>query len=131
MCGPTCRAARDRKLARARRRREPEDYREDERERQRQSRGARRAKTRAAETDAVGHAPPSAAKERQLPAEVIKFVDRAVDRSRASLMRDLLRFWPLQREIVASAGEVSRTSFGGQAMASSTGSGTLVDDGHA
>jgi hypothetical protein len=131
VCGPTCRAARDRKLARARRRRELEDYRDDERERQRQSRGARRAKARAAETDGVGHAPPSAPIERQLPAEVIKFVERAVDRSRASLKRDLLRFWPLQREIVVSAGEVSRASFGRQGMDSSKGSGPSLDDGHA
>lgn len=131
MCGPACRAARDRKLTRARRRRELEDYREDERERQRQSRGARRAQGRAAETDAVGHAPPSGVKERQLPAEVIELVDRAVDRSRASLMRDLLRFWPLRAEIVASTGEVSRASFGIQAMDSSKGSGAILDGGHA
>jgi hypothetical protein len=136
VCGPACRAARDRKLARARRRREIEDYRADERERQRQSRQARRAKARSAEArsveaNPVGHAPPSAAKQRQLPPEVVELVERAVDRSRASLMRDLLRFWPSRGESVAASGEVSRASFGGQVMDLAKQSGASMDGGHA
>jgi hypothetical protein len=141
VCGPACRAARDRKLSRARRRREIEDYRADERERQRQSRQARRAKAhsaearsaeaRSAEANPVGHAPASAAKPRQLPPEVVEWVERAVDRSRASLMRDLRRFWPSRSESVAASGEVSRASFGGQVMDSAKQSGTIMDGGHA
>jgi hypothetical protein len=41
-------------------------------------------------------------------------VDRAVDRSRASLLRDLRRIWPQQREIVAITEDLSRASFGVQ-----------------
>ena len=67
----------------------------------------------------------------RMPAEVIELVARAVDRSCGSLMRDMLRFWPLQREIVASAGEMSRAGFGRQAMDGSKGSGTHLDCGHA
>ncbi|WP_437595505.1 hypothetical protein WMF28_23390 [Sorangium sp. So ce590] len=41
-------------------------------------------------------------------------MDRTVDRSRASLLRDLRRSWPQQREIVAFTEELSRASFGVQ-----------------
>lgn len=113
VCGAECRAARDRKLARARRRREIEDYRADEQLRQEASRG-RRAKGPLAATGDVCHAPASASKSSELPEKVVRFVDRAVEASRATLLRVLSRNWPRPRENVAAAGEVSRASFGVQ-----------------
>jgi hypothetical protein len=114
VCGAECRAARDRKLARARRSREIEDYRADERLRQEASRG-KRAKGQAAETGDACHAPASAPKSSELPEEVVRFVDRAVEASRATLLRVLSRNWPRPRENVATAREASRASFGVQA----------------
>jgi hypothetical protein len=81
VCGAECRAVRDRKLARARRRHDIEGYRYDERVRQEASRG-RRVKAQAGEVGAVGHAPASACKSAELPVEVLRFVDRAVEASR-------------------------------------------------
>jgi hypothetical protein len=114
VCGAECRAVRDRKLARARRRSDIEGYRDDERVRQEASRG-RRVKAQAGEVGAVCHAPASAPKSAELPEEILRFVDRAVEASRATLLRGLSRSWPRLRENVATAGEVSRTSFGVQA----------------
>jgi hypothetical protein len=113
VCDAECRAARDRKLARARRRREVDDYRAEERVRQRASR-ATRAQARAAALGAPCHAPPSASKSSELPEEVAELVERAFEASRATLLRDLSRNWPRLRENVAKAGPVSRASFGGQ-----------------
>ena len=113
VCGAECRAARDRKLARVRRRREIDDYRADERARQQASRAAR-AKAPTAEIGGPCHAPASASKSAKLPEEILRFVDRAVEASRATLLRGLSRSWPRLRENVATAGEVSRTSFGVQ-----------------
>jgi len=106
-----CRTARDRKLARARRRGDIDGYRADERVRQRASRDGR-AKAREAEAGGTGHAPPSAPKSSELREEIARFVDRAVEASRATLLRDLSRIWPCLREIVAKDGDVSRASFG-------------------
>ena len=120
--GPAgCRAARDRKLARARRRREIDDYRADERVRQQASRAAR-SKAPAAEIGAPCHAPASASKSSELPEEIIPFLDHAVAASRATLLRDLRRNWPRLCENVAKTGGVSRTSFGGQVPDSPAGS---------
>src|SRR5271170_1427230 len=109
VCGAACRAARDRKLARVRRRREIYDYRADERVRQRASRAAR-AKAAPAEIGAPCHAPASASKSLELPEEIVQFLDRAVAASRATLLLDLSRIWPRLCENVAKAGGVSRAS---------------------
>jgi hypothetical protein len=50
----------------------------------------------------------------ELPEEIVGFLDRAFEASRASLLRDLRRDWPRLRENVAKDGAVSRASFGGQ-----------------
>jgi len=63
VCGAACRVARDRKLARRRRRKEIADYRADQLDRQQAVRDKRaRAKREAAEVGAPRHAPASAAK---------------------------------------------------------------------
>jgi hypothetical protein len=126
VCGPECRAARDRKLARARRRREVDDYRADECKRQRERRKAlvvqaseaRAAQARAAQAQATEfgatearaaeggagcHAPPSASKPAKSLEDLVRFVDRWLEASRASLLRDLRRKWPPQRAGVATA----------------------------
>jgi hypothetical protein len=94
VCGKVCRKARDRRLARARRRRDLAEARADERERQRTSRKAR------AEPEC--HAPPSTRKCPLSDMEVRRFVDRALERSRATLVRDLrgilLRFVSISGE---------------------------------
>jgi hypothetical protein len=118
VCGAECRAARDRKLARVRRRREIDDYRADERVRQQASRAAR-AKAPPAALGAPCHAPASTSTSSELQDEIIHFLDHAVDVSRATLLRDLRRNWPRLCENVAKAGGVSRTSFGGQVPDSS------------
>jgi len=125
VCGPACRAARDRKLARARRRREIDDYRADECDRQRASRAGR---ARSATTVGVPpgcHAPPSASKSPDLRKEIAQIVERIVARSRATLEHDLRRIWPRQREIVARPGAASRASFGAQACDSEGQSGAI------
>jgi hypothetical protein len=86
VCGATCRAARDRKLARARRRCEVVEHRAEERQRQQASRALRKA--------ATCHAPASAAKSAELPEEIVRLVDHALSLSRATLMRDLRRKLP-------------------------------------
>lgn len=129
VCGPACRVARDRKLARARRRREIDDYRADERRRQEESR-ADRAKT-AAGAPARCHAPPSARKPPDLHEEVLQIVDRVLDVSRAILLRDLRRSWPQPRGIVAKAGRVSRATFGAQVCDPTAESGAIPAACHA
>jgi hypothetical protein len=115
VCGAACRVARDRKLARRRRRKEIADYRADELDRQQAVRDKRaRAKREAAEVGAPRHAPASAAKSAKLPDEFARFVDRAVEASRATLLRDLSRIWPRLRENLAKTGTASRASFDGQ-----------------
>ena len=86
VCGVTCRAVRDRKLARGRRRAELVEHREDERERQRlhRAKGSGRGEGRP-----PCHAPPSASKVQEVRGKVALFVDRALAQSRASLLRDL------------------------------------------
>lgn len=86
VCGSVCRRARDRKLARQRRRRDRDEARADERARKRASR-ARRADAAATATSGC-HAPPSAPKLLWSRQEVAAFVDRALARSRATLVRD-------------------------------------------
>jgi hypothetical protein len=113
VCGAECRAARDRKLARARRRREIEGYRADERIRQKASR-KRRAEAPAVAPDGACHGPPSPRNPAELPEEVVRFVDRALGASRATLLRDLSRIWLRRRENVATVGTVSRASFGAE-----------------
>ncbi|HEY8041702.1 MAG TPA: hypothetical protein VIF15_17980 [Polyangiaceae bacterium] len=114
VCGAECRAIRNRKLARARRSLAIDDYRADECARQEASRGRRAqgAKAQEAEAGEVCHALPSASKSLKLPKEFVGFVDRAVEVSRATLLRVLRRNWPRLRENVATAREVSRASFG-------------------
>jgi hypothetical protein len=111
VCGEACRAARDQRLARARRRRDLDDARADERERQQASRTARAA--------AGCHTPPSPRKCLLSPQEVRQFVDRALDRSRATLVRELrgvlLRFMPIAGKPEATEAPLSRGSLGAQA----------------
>ena len=98
VCGVACRGTRDRKLARARRLRAPDEARTDERERQRASRARRR--------EASGcHAPPSSSKCPRFQGEVGRLVDRALAPSRATLVRD---FEGILKRYVAKAGEPSR-----------------------
>jgi len=130
VCGDACRAARDRQLARARRRRELADYRADERRRQqavRDQRAEARAKGEAAPAEgAIGearHAPASAAKSAESLKEIAQIVDRTFEASRASLLRDLSRKWPHLREILATDGTASRASFRGQVPESPAKSG--------
>jgi hypothetical protein len=130
VCGAACRRARDGKLARARRGRELDAYRDDERRRQRDARAAR-SKAQPGVAPAGCHAPPSAAKSTELPEEIAQLVDRAVDRSRASLLRDLRRIWPQQREIVAPPGAPSRASFGVQPPEMTSQSDAILDHRHA
>jgi hypothetical protein len=103
VCGEVCRESRDRKLARARRRRELGDYRADERERQR---------TRREGLAADGcHTPPSVPKYAELPREVVEIVDRLLRVSRATLLRQIRGVF--QRGIapgVAKAGVMSRAT---------------------
>jgi hypothetical protein len=66
-----------------------------------------------------------------LPEDLVHFVDRAVAASRATLLRALSRKWPLVRDFVATAGPVSRASFGAQACDPTARSGPSRDGGHA
>ena len=109
VCSKACRALRDRKLARERRRCDLDDARIDERDRQR----ARR------EQLAGGcHAPPSARKCPLSPKEVRQFVDRALARSRATLVHDLRgilrRFAPIRGEGPTLAMARSRATLGSE-----------------
>jgi hypothetical protein len=113
VCGPACRAARDRKLARRRRRDDVDGYRADELRRQRDARAAR-AKARGVDPPRDGHAPASSAKSLEVQEEIARIVDRAVEVSRATLQRDLSRKWPRFREILVTGLDVSRASFHGQ-----------------
>jgi hypothetical protein len=103
VCGEACRASRDRKLARARRRRELDDCRADEREWKRPRREGLAA-------DGC-YAPPSTPKCAELPREVVEIVDRLLRVSRATLLRQMRGVF--QRGIapgVAKAGALSRAS---------------------
>lgn len=100
MCGPECRRRRDRKLARRRRQDELTEYREDERRRQR----VHRAKRREESVGSVCHAPASDCKLLDLREKVVVFVDRALARSRASLLRDLAEIMPEARDLLAGTG---------------------------
>jgi hypothetical protein len=126
--------ARDRKLARARRRREIDDARADERTRQRDSRARRthaKATTEDAGIDAPGHAPASAPNSAESLKEIVRFVDRAFAVSRATLLRDLGRSGPHLREKRAKAGRRSRASFGGQGLDLPGHSGPILGRRHA
>ena len=111
VCGKACRKARDLRLARARRRRDLDDTRADERERQRTSRKAR--------ADAGCHAPPSTRKCPLSDKEVRRFVDRALERSRTTLVRDLrgilLRFVPISGNGSTVGAVMSRATVGAEA----------------
>ena len=111
VCNKACRARRDRKLARARRRCDLDDARIDERDRQR----ARREQL--ADTC---HAPPSARKCPLSPKEVRQFVDRALARSRATLVHDLQgilrRFTPILGEDPTPTIALSRATLGSEEM---------------
>ncbi len=93
-CSESCRLRRRRRLARARRERNLQDYRVDERERQRSSRRRRKKKKAAVvppeTTDSVDV---SRAGLQPQVADIQKFVresvDKALDRSRPSLIRQL------------------------------------------
>jgi hypothetical protein len=134
VCGPACRAARDRKLARQRRRADLIGTREDDKRRQ-QALRARRSEARAAAVQAstgVGcHAPRSASKSEELPEDLVRRVDRAFEASRASLLRDLRRKWPRSRTDVATPRALSRTSFGVQVCDPTGKSAAFVATCHA
>lgn len=100
VCGPECRRRRDRRLARRRRLNELTEYREDERRRQR----VHRAKGREGSQGPVCHAPASGCKLLDLREKVVVFVDRALARSRASLLRDLAEVMPEASDLLARTG---------------------------
>lgn len=118
VCSKACRDRRDRKLARARRRRDLDDARIDERARQR----ARRAHL--VETC---HALPPVPKCPLSPKEVRQFVDRALARSRANLVRDLQgilrRFTFIRGEDPTVAAAMSRATLGAEDV------GNMADSG--
>ena len=92
VCGAVCRASRDRKLARARRRRELDEARSDERQRQQLHReNQRRASAQGAPERPTEncHAPASPPKPAISQKKLAEILDRAFGLSRASLMRDL------------------------------------------
>lgn len=106
VCCQACRGSRNRKLARVRRRKDLDAYRNDERERQRDRRLTKR---RSQSTPAVAlcprcHAHASASKYADLPEDLLRFVDRAFAKSRASLLRDLRRRWPRPEATAATGG---------------------------
>jgi hypothetical protein len=135
VCGPACRAARDRKLGRARRRVDIAGARADDRRRQQAARArraeAREAPARAAPSGAGCHAPPSAPKSAQLPEDLVRFVDRAFEASRASLVRDLRKKWPWPSEFVATPFALSRASFGTERCDPTGESGAFLAGCHA
>ena len=116
VCGEGCRAARDRRLAQARRAREPARYREEERERKRHSRRAaskRAAGARAGPERGAGHAPGGpAGAESHAPGKPRKFMesfedfarmwDKVTAASRAGWEREMQRmaqeFWQELRQ---------------------------------
>ena len=112
VCGKACRKVRDLRLARARRRRDLDEARIDERERQRTRRKAR--------AESGCHAPPSTRKCPLSDKEVRQFVDRALERSRATLVRDLrgilLRFVPISGDGPCVGAVVSRAPLGVEAF---------------
>jgi hypothetical protein len=123
VCCATCRESRDRKLARARRRRELPEFRADERERQR----VRRERLGAGGC----HAPASAPKSLKLPAEVVDLVDRLTRMSRATLLRQLHGFF--RRAMapgVAKAGAVSRASLDAGTLEGTADRAKNVATGH-
>ena len=102
LCGrEPCRAARRRKLARARRRRDVQDYRVEERKRQRRCREGR--------AEGSCHAPPSALGPLRLKAKLLESWDEATAASRATLQR---RMSQILRGIEGSDGtsQASRAS---------------------
>jgi len=109
VCSRACRKRRDRKLARVRRRRDLDDARIDDRARQRVRRQLLAGKC---------HAPPSLRKCPLSPREVRQFVDRALARSRASLVRDLrgilVRFAPIRGEDETLTSALSRAALAAQ-----------------
>ena len=108
VCGPECRKRRRARLARRRRRADPEGYRRDERERQRAQRQRRRAtqapewqSCRGSPEPSVGdcsgngreacHAPASTRKCWNLQQEVLEIVDGLLRVSRATFEREQAR----------------------------------------
>jgi hypothetical protein len=100
VCSSRCRVRRDRKLARRRRGKELVDHREEERLRQQ----ARRTKRGERPEGSGCHAPPSGSKSLELREKVVVFVDRALARSRASLLRDLAEIMLRESETLADTG---------------------------
>jgi tRNA A-37 threonylcarbamoyl transferase component Bud32 len=133
VCGAPCRAARDRRLARQRRSGDIDGYRADERRRQQACRAARAARAEAHGVEPPGdcHAVASVAKPSEVQEEIAKIVDRAVEASRATLLRDLGREWPRLHEILVTGGDVSRASFPLQVPVLPRGSGEDMDPCHA
>jgi hypothetical protein len=66
-----------------------------------------------------------------LPEDLVQFVDRALEVSRASLLRDLRRNWPRPSEIVATPFAVSRASFGTEMCDPTEKSGAFLAGCHA
>jgi len=98
VCSASCRAARDRKLQRARRRRDLDGYREDERRRQQEHRERRRSAD-------GGHAPPSERKHLKIKPKIAKIVDRRLKSLRLTLIRDLLEMTPKLSSKLAKHGD--------------------------
>ncbi len=112
VCGAACRAKRDRRLARARRRREIDEARIEERERQSAWREVR--------SKAGCHAPASEPKCSFSLNEIGQFVDRALELSRATLVREvrgiLRRFATNRGSDEGGQAPLSRASLAAQAV---------------
>ena len=131
VCSPECRAARNRKLARARRSRDIEAYREDEKHRQQQSR-AERARTVSPPPDAREcHAPPSTHKALDSKQKIDWIVARVMAASRATFVRELTRITAASREIVVKPRPSSRATFRRQARELAKESGSIPGSCHA
>ena len=100
VCSRRCCVRRDRKLARHRRGKELVEQREEERLRQRVHRTKRGERAEGSGC----HAPPSSSKSRELQEKVVVFVDRALARSRATLVRDLAEIMLRESESLADTG---------------------------
>jgi len=132
-CGPACRAARDRKLARARRRREIDAHREDDRRRQQETRARRTAAAPPAPVAIMParHAPPSAPKDLDSQKQIDRIVARVMTVSRATLERELARITVPPRSIVAGPRPASRATFRPQALDPAGESSSISGPRHA
>lgn len=131
VCGPECRATRDRKQARKRRRDDLDAYREDELRRQQEARARRAAAPSPPPAPPGCHAPPSPPKSTDLQEEFVRILARLVEVSRATLRREGRRRAAPMRPIVAKAPPASRATFGLQVCDPTRDPGAILAACHA